>query len=383
MADIEAQVLVLGLGPAGRAVAHRLAVRGIDVVVCSIAPARRWTPTYGAWEDELPGWLPRDTVASRVTGIKAYARTTRTLARTYVVFDTPGLQHALDLDEVRVVDGTVTAADASGARLADGRRLRANVVLDARGLRPERHRAQQTAFGYVVDTERAAPADGPWFMDWRRDNGTGPTDQPSFLYAVPLGGGRTLLEETCLVGRPAIGLGELRRRLHRRLDARGVTLTGAEPIERVRFSVESGCPPDPEPVTIGARGGLMHPATGYSVGASLALADVIADAVAAGSAPQAALWPRRARLVDQLRAAGLRTLLSLPSDSVEDFFEAFFALSARRQQAYLSGRENPGALLVSMAGMAQGLPLPLVGVAVRSVLPDRPERRLSRAGHAG
>ena len=47
-------------------------------------------------------------------------------------------------------------------------------------------------------------------------------EAPSFLYAMPLRGGRMFLEETCLVAKPTLPFAALKRRLHRRLAAMGV-----------------------------------------------------------------------------------------------------------------------------------------------------------------
>ncbi|MGI8458961.1 MAG: lycopene cyclase family protein [Propionibacteriaceae bacterium] len=373
-----AQVAVLGLGPAGRATAHRLAVAGVDVVAVDLAPDRRWTPTYAAWADELPGWLPADVRRTQTPRPRAWAITERVVPRTYVVLDTSGLQDTLALDRVRVIPGSVTAAEEQLVTLTDGSRLRADVVLDARGTRPHPSRAQQTAVGVVVTTRQAGPIGGTWFMDWRQDNGTRLGDVPSFLYAVPLDDEHVLLEETCLVGRPALGLDELLRRLRVRLAARGVPLTGDERVERVRFCVESGERHDHGrddhgragrrrgPVRIGARGGLMHPATGYSVAVSLSIADRLVDAVVAGRSVSRALWPVRARETDRLRAMGLTTLLRLPPEGVEQFFAAFFALPVSLQRAYLSDRDRPLATLAAMASMVQTLPAGLTGVAIGS-----------------
>ncbi|GAA3550817.1 hypothetical protein GCM10022197_02100 [Microlunatus spumicola] len=378
-------VAVLGLGPAGRAVASRLAAAGVTVTAVDPHPERRWTPTYAAWEDELPGWLPRAVVATRTPHARAWAGREHRLDRTYVVLDTPGLQDALHLTGVDVVAGSVTAADAHRVTLADGTAITADLVLDARGTRLGADRAAQTAYGLVLPHERAAPAGGPWFMDWRRDHGAGPGAVPSFLYAVPLDAGHTLLEETCLVGRPALGLDELRRRLEHRLAARGVVLHGDERVERVRFSVEadpqtpraSRRAPVGRPVALGARAGVMHPATGYSVAVSLRLADEVARAVAAGGDAQDVwdvLWPASARRVQQLREMGLTTLLRLPADGVERFFAAFFALPAALQRAYLSDRSDPAGTLRAMARMARTLPAGLTAVAVGSALPRWPRR---------
>ncbi len=378
--DLEADVAVLGLGPAGRAMAHRLAAHGVDVVGVDYSPHRRWRPTYAAWADEVPDWVPADVVATE-TPARAWARREHVLDRPYLVFDTARLQAALGYDGVRLVEGRVSRADQHGVTLTDGRRVRAELVLDARGSTPDLTRAQQTAIGVVVRREQAPGLEPTWFMDWRRDNGTGPGDAPSFWYVVALDAEHLLLEETCLVGRPALGWGELRRRLDHRLAARGVRLSGTEREERVRFTVEPEPPPPvelgPPPVPIGARGGLMHPATGYSVALALRVADELSRAVAGGAtsrpAVQAALWPRRARQAQALRRVGLTTLLRLPPDGVADFFEAFFALSSDLQRAYLSDRDRPVTVLRAMASMARSLRPSLAGVAVTSVF-TRPRR---------
>ena len=366
---------MLGLGPAGRAAASRLAAAGVAVVAVDPAPDRRWTPTYAAWEDELPAWFPSGIVATRTAHARAWAGGEHRLDRTYVVLDTPGLQRSLDLGGTRVVRGSVVDAGAHRVELADGSALEADLVLDARGSRVRDDRAAQTAYGLVLPNERAAPAGGPWFMDWRRDHGAGPDAVPSFLYAVPLDADHTLLEETCLVGRPALGLDELRRRLERRLAARGVVLTGDEPVERVRFSVEAESATTTgldRPLALGARAGVMHPATGYSVAVSLRLAEDVALAVSTGRDVAGVLWPASARRVQRLREMGLTTLLRLPPGGVERFFAAFFALPPARQRAYLSDRTDPAGTLAAMARMARTLPPGLTAVAVGSALPRWP-----------
>ena len=50
-------------------------------------------------------------------------------------------------------------------------------------------------------------------------------EAPSFLYAMPLPGGRMFLEETCLVAKPTLPFAALKRRLHRRLAAMGVQVS--------------------------------------------------------------------------------------------------------------------------------------------------------------
>ena len=51
-------VLVVGAGPAGMALAAQCARRGLRTGLVDPAPQRPWTATYGMWADELPAGLP-------------------------------------------------------------------------------------------------------------------------------------------------------------------------------------------------------------------------------------------------------------------------------------------------------------------------------------
>lgn len=368
--DRTADVLVAGLGPAGRTLASRAAAAGLDVLTVDPQPHRVWTATYGAWADELPSWLPGRVVAARVEEPAVWAARPHTLGRAYCIFDTSALHAALSVDGVTVTAGRVRSLDPKGAVLDDGRRLRARYVVDARGVSVGAQHAQQTAFGVVVDGSAAAPAlesRPAWFMDWRADNGTTPTDTPSFLYAMPVGAGRVLLEETCLVGRPPIPLPELRRRLGARLAARGVPVDGSERVERVRFAVEAPTRHRDEVLGFGARGGLMHPATGYAVGTALATADPVVAAMRDGGDPREVLWPASARAVAGLRSVGLRALLRLDAEATVEFFAKFFELPPARQRSYLTQRDDLKGTAAAMWELFGAVPPRMRASLVRSM----------------
>jgi lycopene beta-cyclase len=376
-----ADLAVVGLGPAGRALAHRAAAAGLDVVAVDPHPDRGWAPTYAAWCDELPGWLDADAVAAaRVERPRVWTTREQVLARPYCVLDNDALRAALDLGSARVLAGTAADVEPDRVILRDGTRLRARQVIDARGAQPARSLAEQTAYGVVVSGEAAVPVLGDgeaWFMDWRPGNGVPPEEPASFLYAVPLGRDRVLLEETCLVGRPGLPLEELRTRLETRLRARGVPVSAHGERERVRFPVQvpraAGAA-----AGFGARAGIMHPGTGYSVAASLAAVDGVVGAIAVGGDPTAALWPAAARAVRGLREVGLRALLRLPPPLTAEFFAAFFDLPADRQRAYLSERADPLAVSLAMAAVFRRAPNPVRRTLARAALPAVSPRRGSR-----
>ncbi|MFR9803482.1 lycopene cyclase family protein [Pseudonocardia sp. RS010] len=344
-------VLVAGGGPAGRALAAACARIGLRTALADPAPDRPWRATYAAWTGELPPDVPAAVVAARASG-RAVALTEHRLGWEYAVLDTAALRAHLDagLAGVTVHRAKVVGSEPGYALLADGR-IPARLVVDATGHRPARDRrpaAEQTAYGLVVDAATAAPvvaAGEALFMDWRQQHGG--TGWPTFLYAVPLGGGRVLLEETSLARRPGLPLPELRERLHARLTRHGVRPPADAEEERVRFPVEGpiGASLAPGPA-FGAAGALVHPATGFSVATALRLAPRLAEALA-GPAPRRAarsvVWPARARAVHALRHRGLEALLRMPPEQVPAFFEVFLGLPAPHRWAYLTGRADlPG-----------------------------------------
>ncbi len=347
----EFDVVVVGLGPAGRALAHRCVGAGLRVAAVDPQPRTPWAATYGAWADELPGWLPRHVIAALVEHPAVHTGAAlRRIDRAYTVLDNARLHAALDVAGARVITARAHRLTRFSAVLDDGTVLAARTVVDARGLRRGPARPEQTAYGVVVDRARAhrlLDGERALFMDWRPDyaaRAAATSGEPgSFLYAVPVGDGRVLLEETCLTGLPPLAISVLRARLEARLAAHGLRLTGREPVERVRFAMSTG-PLFPEspggPVLFGSAGGLMHPATGYSVAASLSAADGVVDALARGRDPSRALWPWSARTVRHLREIGLTALSILEPAQTAGFFDAFFALPAARQRAYLSGRTD-------------------------------------------
>lgn len=59
MADQSCDILILGSGPAARAVASLLSAANMDVLLCDKAVDRQWPPNYGAWADEWEAIVAR------------------------------------------------------------------------------------------------------------------------------------------------------------------------------------------------------------------------------------------------------------------------------------------------------------------------------------
>ncbi|HSJ90910.1 MAG TPA: lycopene cyclase family protein [Ilumatobacter sp.] len=325
MIGAEHDVIVAGDGPAAAAVVHACRRHGLDVI--AIGPSGSWPGTYGLWRDEVSD-LPDRCFAGLTAGTVVRARTERLLARPYGVIDNAALRAHLGLDEVRVhgrVARQVDTGDLAIAQLDDGELLAARWLVDATGRTDAA--VWQTAYGVVVsaaDLDRAGySTQDATVMAWLAD-----VEPSCFVYAVPVGCG-WMVEVTSLAARPAVEPHRLRRVL---VDVIGeAPVVAAEALgraETVRIPMGGHRLPTPggRVIPFGTAGGIAHPATGYSVAASLAAAGRLVSAIAAGTDPVEALWSPSTRRARTLHEGGLEVVLGLGRDGVVDFFEAFFAI---------------------------------------------------------
>lgn len=350
----EFDVAIAGLGPAGRALASSCVSHGLRVLAIDPRPEAVWAPTYGIWGDEL-GFLPESVVRSRVVAPEIRAHGEHRLPRDYLVLDNVALQAALPVDGATIRRARV---EDEGVRAL---RHEARVVIDARGARPDGlipadPAPAQTAFGIVVDARDAAPAlEGAagLLMDWRTDWSvdSSPEGPATFLYAIPLGDGTVLLEETCLAAAPGLPIPELKERLARRLAARGIRRGVVErPLERevVRIPMRGrGTPAPTGTLAIGTAGRGGNLVTGYSVAHSLATAGAIARQIADGATPR--IDPVGPSTL--LREAGLRALLRLDVQGTIGLFDAFGRLGGAEQRGFMSRDSEALALAGAMWGM--------------------------------
>ncbi|HVW43054.1 MAG TPA: lycopene cyclase family protein [Amycolatopsis sp.] len=352
-----ADVVVAGAGPAGWALASACAAEGIETTLIAPDPHAPWPATYGMWRDEVPD-LPADAIAAAPARTLAVGTSEHTLERSYVVLDNARLRSLLVHPEVATIAGRVAGFGSGTVHLAGGGSVRAPVLVDATGGRGGGHRREQTAYGLVVPTARAhplVPAGTAVFMDWSRRE-----RDPSFLYAIPVGGDRVLLEETCLARRPGLAPDLLAARLRHRLTTAGIPLAGDEELVRIPLDV-----PRPRRPAFGAAAAMIHPATGYGLADALALAPRVAAALREGlrtSGEQAAraarhvIWPPAARAVHALRRFGLRAIADLPGETVPEFFDLFFRLPPELQRAYTSGRTDVTGTTAAMTALFAAAP---------------------------
>jgi lycopene beta-cyclase len=333
-------VSVVGDGPAGLAIAAACRQLGMAVTVHGTGEA--WHATYATWRDDVPD-LPDSVFATLTDRVEVVGRRRHVIDRTYALFDNAALRAHL-LDGLHVEHGRVDPHEL--ARAEPDR-----VVVDATGAVGS-PAAWQTAHGVVLAEVPPAldlPTDAVTLMDWRPAGGLrrsgGHDGPPSFCYVVPVADG-WLVEETVLAANPAVAPEVLRDRLVSRLGPSGrAVLDEAARVEGVRIPM--GSRPrrgEGNLVPFGAAAGFVHPATGYSVAASLRAAPRVAHAIAAGADLSEAVWPRAQLRARALHDYGLDALLRLDAAATAAFFDAFFELPQQRWADYLRVDTTPAAV---------------------------------------
>ncbi len=379
MAD--ADVIVIGAGPAGWAAAAACARAGLQVHVVAPCPTGPWRQTYGAWLDELVAADAEAVVGRRwdTVLVRTVGSGFRNLARTYCLISNDRLQRTLQAD---AVSATVTAtrarhldvrADHLVVETSDGPPLRARAVIDASGYPAvfgsavRAGVAHQTAYGVVGRfVDPPIPAGSMFLMDFDAQPFSD-AEPPTFLYAMDLGDGRWFVEETSLAGRPAVPLALLRQRLERRLTARGADATEVIATERCAFAMNAPLPRPGPAVAFGAAAAMVHPATGYHVANALQRAPVLGAALCkaldqhrdprmVAHAGHRAVWPADAIRRDALYRLGLEVVLALDTASIQAFFDGFFALPADDWRGYVSRTSSPLGVQRTMTRLMRQLP---------------------------
>lgn len=363
MAD-RVDVLVLGGGPAALCIASELHQRGVAVE--GIAPEAvdaPWPNTYGIWADELKAvglehllehrW--RDTVS--YFGAGGASPQDHPIAHDidYGLFDRAALQqHWLQRSagvvwHRDVAERVEARTENTAVICASGEVHRARLVIDASGARsPHIQRpdqgpvAGQAAYGLVARFSSDPINSGRFvLMDYRCDHLTEQQrqDPPTFLYAMDLGDGVFFVEETSLAHAPGIPYDVLKQRLQQRLRRRGVEVSEVLHEEFCLFPMNLPLPDFSQPLlAFGGAASMVHPASGYMVGALLRRGPGLAAALARAMADQSlgsaalarhgwqALWPMELVLRHRLYQFGLGRLMGFNERLLRRHFATFFSL---------------------------------------------------------
>lgn len=379
-------VVVAGSGPAGWATAAACAEAGLSTVLVALDPTAPWPATYRSWVDELTALGYGDVFSHQWPAVTAVGKRTHRVERAYGRVDGAklaaelmerGVAHGLTVQQGRSVGVSHDRVE-SALLLASGQVLNAAVVIDATGAAGSLVHgrgpavAWQTAYGIVATPSIPLNDTGCVLMDFATGAPNDPT--PTFLYAQDLGDGRWFLEETVLASREATPPEHLKGVLQSRLHGRGIELTDMVEVETVAIPMGLRVPRPQRVIAVGASGGAIHPATGYSLTTSLhaapKLAHALVDALerratpaAVSEAGWAAMWPDARRRARSLQEYGLDVMLGMDRGGLQQFFDQFFDLPEHDQRTYLGpeagGREIAGVMSRLWLGAPNSLRLTL------------------------
>jgi lycopene cyclase-like protein len=379
-------VAVVGGGPAGLGLASACERRGLSVIV--VAEEVPWTQTLGTWVDDLaladdPDTL-KDCLGMQWPIVTVRGVVEQSLHRPYAIFDNAALAAHLAPSNrmAATATGVTREADHHVVACADGSTIAARLVVDCGGARSAllaRHRRGsvpvQSAYGVFTSGTKLVATDSFTMMDWSKSF----EGHPTFLYAMDLGDGRSLVEETSLVGSEDVPSVELRRRLLERL---GVgELSGDEEVVSIPMG---GRLPERSTMVLGfgAAAGFIHPVTGYSVAASLRAVPRVADAIMLGISDGMrgptlvgemwqAVWPKDLVRTRALHDYGLAALRRLDTNRIGEFFDAFFGLPESDWSDYLRidtpSKRVAGVMTRFFARMPPGIRLAVMGTSPRAL----------------
>lgn len=381
-----AQVLVMGAGPAALCIASALVERGVKVAgVAPSAPEAPWQNTFGIWGPEVDALGLAHLLGHRWSHTSSYFAAglgSEPVAHgiDYGLFDKAALQRhwLIPCQDAGVAwtRGAVVAIEhheqGSVVTTDQGDRLEARLVLDCTGhhspflKRPDEGPvAGQAAYGIVGRFSNPPVEPGQFvLMDYRCDHLSeaerrcGP---PTFLYAMDFGGGRFFVEETSLALAPEVPYDVLKARLLKRLAHRGIEVLAVEEEEFCLFPMNMPLPDlDQQLLAFGGGATLVHPASGYMIGALLrrspALAQAIADGLADANLPSPslaraawqALWPLELQRKHALYRFGLEKLMRYPEGQLRQFFATFFSLPKLQWYGFLTNTLTLPALVGAM-----------------------------------
>jgi lycopene beta-cyclase len=179
----------------------------------------------------------------------------------------------------RLVTGAAEQVSSHSVTLEGGTRVDGRLIVDARGPeRASRHPATgyQKFLGLELRVEPASVPPYPILMDANVEQ----LDGFRFLYVLPLGLDRVLVEDTYYSDDGYLDERALRERVFAHCRDLGLRVQGVVREERGVLPIPTrgvGPAPSVSPILAGYAGGLFHPTTGYSLPVALRFALLLAE----------------------------------------------------------------------------------------------------------
>ncbi|MEP7116021.1 MAG: lycopene beta-cyclase CrtY [Acidobacteriota bacterium] len=174
-------------------------------------------------------------------------------------------------------DCAVATVSRTDVRLADGERIEARVVIDARGAAPvEVPLGWQTFLGQEIVCRQPHGVEMPILMDATVPQVGG----FKFVYVLPFTTDRLLVEDTAYADEPGVAVDQARANIAAYAATRGWAVDAVVREEQGSLPIPLGGRIDafwPGDVPrVGVRAGLFHPTTGYSLPDAVTSADLLA-----------------------------------------------------------------------------------------------------------
>ena len=384
-----ADVLLAGGGLSNSLIALRLKARRPELRVAMFDAHAPGDPDPHTWcffesdvTTDVRSWL--DPLAEhRWQGYDVrFPSHARTLSTPYASMRGTGLQRAVAaaLGADLHLGRRVVALDPHGLTLEDGVHWRAPLVIDGRGARPSSalSLAWQKFVGLELRLEAPHGLTRPTIMDASVEQ----LDGYRFVYLLPFGPDRLLVEDTYYSDAAALDRPALEARILAYAAARGWRVAEVAAREEGVLPIALGGDLDaylaeaPGDIpAVGLRAPLFHPVTGYSLPEAAALAHELAETLPPTSAAAAA-WVqarvrRRWRETGFLRA--LNRMLFLAAEPQERYrvLQRFYRLPQPLVERFYAGRMR----LADRVRTLAGVPPVGIGPAMRAL----PETSLLRS----
>ena len=232
----------------------------------------------------------------------------------------------------------------TGVKIGGSCRLDGPAVIDCRGCMASaaalKSVGYQSFIGHEYETSRGWPMAEPTLMDVRADQACG----FEFLYELPFGPDRVLLEYTRFSEEPVCSADRAERLIATRLAEAGVDAAKLVRTERGCLPMPYAAAPGTERMSVagGYAGGWYHAATGYSMPLAVRFADLVAKAAPEHIAAELAAVASR----DALRRGFARFLNRLlfclvqPTDRWKVFRRFYQVLSEDRISRFYAHQFN-------------------------------------------
>jgi lycopene beta-cyclase len=388
-------ILILGSGPAALCLASELAKQDLNIKgISTKSPNEKWENTYGIWASELEElglecllshrWSK--TVSFFGNGENNNGNISTNHHYDYGLINQEAFQNEL-LKKCKGIEWLNETAkeikeknNLSEVICFSGLKIKARLVIDASGhksnfvKRPVQNEiAQQAAYG-IVGKFSSPPVNKEQFvlMDFRSNHLSNEEklSSPSFLYAMDLGDETFFVEETSLASYPALSRENLRKRLLKRLNSKGIKISEIFHEEICLFPMNLPLPFKKQFVLgFGGAASMVHPASGYMIGSLLRRAPLLAEKLAfflkdphLSSLELATkgwniLWPYELTQRHKLYQYGLRRLMSFDESRLRSFFSSFFKLSTEEWVGFLTNTLPLPKLIYVMSKMFINSPL--------------------------